>query len=263
MRVDITGLAKRLTQTASDALERAAGYAKEKGHGEVTVDHVLFQILAVKDEDAELLLAAAGLDRDVVLTATRRRVAGHSGGHAGRPGFAKALWPWIEGAWLLSSVELEQNRLRTGALLWAAARHGNTLDATAAQTLSAMKPSAVRDALAPSAESGELFGLGELEMLGRAAEDAGVAKAREKIVETRAAAAKAAADAEAAKVAEEADAARGAAAARAAWDAAEAKAAAEDAIARAVEAADMAKAAAAAAASPRGRPDESGDDAGE
>ena len=65
---------------------------------------------------------------------------------------------------VMTSTELDQNRARTGALVWAAARHTESLEA-ANEALTAMKAATVRAALAPSPESAELFDLGELEKL--------------------------------------------------------------------------------------------------
>ncbi len=239
MRVDIKALAKRLTKTANAALERAAKDAAEKGHAEVTIDHVVLEILSVKDEDAEALLAAAGGARADARKDTLVRLGALKKG-SGRPGFAKSLWPWVEGAWLLASTELAQHRARSGALLWAAAKHADALhhDAGPLAALAKLDAGAVRAALASSPESSEALDLDALETLGLAAREAEAERARGAIEREReeeareVARARAEAEIEAAeKAAALAEAAAKAAAAEAAakaWSAAEAAAEARE-----------------------------------
>jgi len=246
MRVEIKALAKRLTQTANAALERAAKDAAEKGHAEVGIDHVVLQLLSVRDEDAELLLAAAGRDRADARKEAMTRVASAAKG-SGRPGFAASLWPWVEGAQLLASTELAQHRVRSGALLWAAGRHAQALNHPAGplKPLADLDAATVRDALKTSAESSEAFDLDALEALyeeARADEEARVRGEIEKQKEEEAKAAEKAAQqaeaTEAAKAAEEAEARAKAAAAKAAkeaWEAAEAAQAAKDRAAAALQ----------------------------
>ncbi len=247
MRVDIKALAKRLTKTANGALERAAKDAAEKGHGEVTIDHVILELLSVRDEDAEALLAAAGSSRADARKETLARIGGAKAGHTGRPGFAKALWPWVEGAWLLASTELAQHRARSGALLWAAARHAEALHHAPGPLapLAKLDAAAVRAALAQSPESAEALDLDALEELARAAKDEEAARVRGEIEREREEeareAARARAEAEAAAAEREAAAAEAAAKAAAAEAAAKAWSAAE-AAAEARERAAAAKA---------------------
>ncbi len=253
MRVEITALAKRLTPTATGALERAAKHAASEAHHEVTIDHVLLQILSVGGEDAQELLSAAGADRDEAKIATRIRLSTLRDGNGGRPGFAKELWPWIEGAWLLASTELAEHRLRTGALLWAAARHAAELDHAAGPLakLADMKAEAVHAALAKSPESTEAFDLAELEKLGKEVRAEHEAVVRGEIEREREEEAKAVAEAKAQAIADaKADAAakasamaqaaakQAAAAAWAAADAAQKAAEAEAAVAEAEAEAD-------------------------
>jgi len=246
MRVEIKALAKRLTKTASAALERAAEDAAGKGHAEVGIDHVVLQLLSVQDEDAELLLAAAGKERGDARKEAMTRVASASKG-SGRPGFAASLWPWVEGAQLLASTELAQHRIRSGALLWAAGRHAKDLNHPAGplKPLAELDAATVRDALKTSAESSEAFDLDELEALGHKARADQAARVRGEIEkqkeEEAQAAEKAAQQAEASRAAEEAEQAEArakAAAAKAAseaWEAAEAAQAAKERAAAALE----------------------------
>lgn len=246
MKVEIKALAKRLTKTANDALERAAKDAADKGHAEVGIDHVVLQVLSVQDEDAELLLAAAGRERADARREAMTRVAAAAKG-SGRPGFAASLWPWIEGAQLLAATELAQHRVRSGALLWAAARHAKALDHRAGplEPLADLDAATVRDALKTSAESSEAFDLDELEELGQKARADQKARVRGEIERQKEEEAKAAEKeaqkaeaARAAKEAEEAEEKAKAAAAKAAkeaWEAAEAAMAARDRAAAALE----------------------------
>ena len=181
MRVEIKALAKRLTKTASSALERAVKDAAEEGHAEVTIAHVVLQIVSVKDEDAEALLAAIGSSRAEARKAALVALSELKSGGGGRPAFAPSLWPWIEGGWLLAATELAEHRARSGALLWAAARHAKALDheAGALAPLADLDAAKVSAALEKSPESSEAFGLGELEAWGRSIREQLVARGRD------------------------------------------------------------------------------------
>jgi len=248
MRVDIKALAKRLTKTASSALERAVKDASDKGHAEVTIDHVVLQLLLVQDEDAERLLEAAASSRAEARHETLVALSRLKSGASERPSFSDALWPWIEGACLLAAVELAQHRVRSGALLWAAARHAEGLDHPAGglAPLAALDAAAIREALVKSPESSESFDLDELEALGQAAREERVAEGRGELEREREeelrAAEKAAAEGQAHAALEEAARAEARAkeaaaeAAKKAWSAAEAAAAAKAKARAAVEA---------------------------
>ncbi|MBC7171669.1 MAG: type VI secretion system ATPase TssH, partial [Polyangiaceae bacterium] len=99
-------------------LEAAVARAASSQHAEVTVEHVLQQILAAEDGDAAAILRHVGEDR-LALTTRVERVLNHAHtGSSARPVFARSLFEWFEDAWLFASLELQDQRLRSGALLF-------------------------------------------------------------------------------------------------------------------------------------------------
>src|SRR6188474_985912 len=119
MDLDIKGLIRKLNRSSTRALEAAAGLCVSRGHYEVTVEHVLLQLADDPQGDVPLILRHFGvntshLTRDLQKTLERQR-----SGNTGRPVFSPLLLRWLQDAWLLASVELQEALTRSGALLLA------------------------------------------------------------------------------------------------------------------------------------------------
>jgi len=117
MRVNIKGLLGKMNNQANQALQAAAGRCVARGHHEVTPEH-LFRELAV-DESGDWGRILAG--RELEPARLRRALDAHlealPAGNAGKPVFAPALLDLLQEAWLVTSIDLGEARLRTGAIL--------------------------------------------------------------------------------------------------------------------------------------------------
>ncbi|WP_291383805.1 MULTISPECIES: Clp protease N-terminal domain-containing protein [Achromobacter] len=119
--VDLSALLDRLHPVARHALEEAGSLCIRQHGAEVTVAHLLYKFLEQPKCDVRCVLANTEFDLDALreaLASTFPKIdAGQ--GHA-YPSFSPLLLELMQDAWLLSSVELEQTEIRTGALLLAA-----------------------------------------------------------------------------------------------------------------------------------------------
>lgn len=122
MRVDPKRLVKCLTPSATRMMEAAVGRAASSQHAEVSVEHLLLQV--VGDAETEGWQLLRGIDRNperlrnAIETILERRRTTSS-----RPVFSETLFRWMEDAWLLASVELGESRLRSGVLLLQLLQH--------------------------------------------------------------------------------------------------------------------------------------------
>jgi type VI secretion system protein VasG len=117
MDVELKALFRKLNRTLTRAIEGAAGLCVARGHYEVTVEHLLATLLDDPSADLQPILThfganTTGLLRDVQRTLERQRA-----GNTGRPVFSPLLLQWLQDGWLLASVELGDQHLRSGALL--------------------------------------------------------------------------------------------------------------------------------------------------
>lgn len=119
IQIDLATLVKRLNPFAKQALEAAASECMSQQAAEITVSHVLIQMLAILRSDLRVITERAGIDTDSLrqaLTvenyATTRSVNSY-------PSFSPMLVEWLKEAWLLASAEMQQTELRGGTLLLA------------------------------------------------------------------------------------------------------------------------------------------------
>lgn len=115
--VDIKTLISRLGPFCTKALEAAAGLCVARSHYEVTVEHLLARFLDEPRSDIPLILGRFGVDPGVVRQAVEQCIEEFRSGNAGRPVFSPVLLEWFQEGWLIASVDLAEDRIRSGALL--------------------------------------------------------------------------------------------------------------------------------------------------
>jgi len=117
--VDIKSLLGRLNAHCTRCLEAAAGYCVSRTHYEVTVEHFLAKLLDEPQSDLPLIFRQFELDPGRVQKSIEGAVEEFRTGNAAKPVFSPLLMELFQEAWLLSSVDLDENRVRSGALLLA------------------------------------------------------------------------------------------------------------------------------------------------
>ena len=121
--VDIKSLLNRLNHFCTRSLEAAAGLCISRTHYEVAVEHFLTKLLEDGQCDISLILRHYGLDNGRINQMIERTLEDFKTGNAGRPVFSPLLLEWIQDAWLIASVDLEESAIRSGALLLALLRY--------------------------------------------------------------------------------------------------------------------------------------------
>ncbi len=119
LTVDIKSLLRRLNGYCTSALEGAAGLCVSRSHYEVTVEHVLVKLLENPQADLSLILRHFEIDPGKLQKSAEQSMEDLKSGNAGKPVFSPLLLEWIQEAWLAASVDLEEARVRSGALLLA------------------------------------------------------------------------------------------------------------------------------------------------
>ncbi len=117
--VDIKSLLNRLNPVCLRALENGAGLCVSRTHYEVSIEHFLSKLLEEPQTDWEVILRHHDLDPARLKAAVDRVLEEFRTGNAGKPVFSPLLLEWFQEGWLVSSIDLGENRIRSGALLLA------------------------------------------------------------------------------------------------------------------------------------------------
>ena len=117
--VDIKSLLGRLNTYCTRSLEAAAGLCVSRTHYEVTIEHLLSKLMEDAQSDLPLILRHFDMDAGRLQKAIDGSLEAFKTGNAAKPVFSPVLMEWFQEGWLAGSVDLGENRVRSGALLLA------------------------------------------------------------------------------------------------------------------------------------------------
>ncbi len=117
--VELKPLVGRLNPCTKQALEDGVGLCVSRSHYEITVEHLLVKLFDNAQADISLLLRQYGVDAALVKRDIDRALEDMRTGNAGKPAFSPLLLELLQDSWLISSVNLSENRIRSGAVLLA------------------------------------------------------------------------------------------------------------------------------------------------
>ncbi|EAR0927074.1 type VI secretion system ATPase TssH [Salmonella enterica] len=119
IQIDLATLVKRLAPFAKQALEAAASECMSQQAAEITVSHVLIQMLATPRSDFRVIAERAEISGDELRQALTVENYAAARSADSYPSFSPMLVEWLKEAWLLASAEMQQSELRGGVLLLA------------------------------------------------------------------------------------------------------------------------------------------------
>jgi len=121
--VDMKLLRQQLNNVCVRALEAAAGTCINRTHYEITIEHMLAPLLDMGDSDLMCICDHFKVNVSKLRQAINRCLDELKVGNSGRPQFSPFLADWLSEAWQISSLELGQPRIRSGALVLALVRN--------------------------------------------------------------------------------------------------------------------------------------------
>ncbi|EAS1760438.1 type VI secretion system ATPase TssH [Salmonella enterica] len=119
IQINLTTLVKRLNPFAKQALEMAASECMSQQASEITVAHVIIQMLALPRSDLRVITERADISVDDLRQALTVENYTTSRSAESYPSFSPMLVEWLKEAWLLASAEMQQTELRGGVLILA------------------------------------------------------------------------------------------------------------------------------------------------
>jgi len=142
-KVALKNLVDHLNAACRQALEEAASLTVAGGHREVMIEHFLLALTEQQGGDLRMLLRAGSLDPELFCEDVRRSFARMREGDGQSPVFSTLLIELLEDAWMISSIDLRQPFIRSGAvfiaLLGDMGRFGRFEYARALESFSAQK----------------------------------------------------------------------------------------------------------------------------
>lgn len=121
--VDIKSLLRRMNNYCTNSLEGAAGLCVSRTHYEVTVEHMMAKLMEDQQADLSLILHHFEIDSGRFRKALSESLEPFKTGNAAKPVFSPLLLEWLQEGWLTASVDLDEARIRSGALLLAFLNH--------------------------------------------------------------------------------------------------------------------------------------------
>lgn len=119
IQIDISILVQRLNPLTKQALEMAASECMSQQASEITVNHVLIQMLAVPRSDLRVIAEKAEIITDELRQALTTENYTATRTTHGYPSFSPLLVDWLKDGWLLASASMGMTELRGGVLLLA------------------------------------------------------------------------------------------------------------------------------------------------
>ncbi len=142
--VDMKGLLLRMNNFCTNQLQAAAGLCVSRTHYEVSVEHFLLKILEESRSDCPLILQKFGIEPVKVTKSLEDVLEDFKAGNSGKPVFSPLLLELVQESWLMTSIDLEERLIRSGAVLLAllsrptffsSGRYAETLKAINRETL--------------------------------------------------------------------------------------------------------------------------------
>jgi type VI secretion system protein VasG len=114
---DIKRLLQKLNEHTTRTLEAAVGFCVTRTHYEVTLEHWLIKLLEDGSGDIPRILSHFDISSAKVWDALLKTLEEFRAGNTGKPSFSPTLLQLIESAWVAVSLNHEQPKIRSGALL--------------------------------------------------------------------------------------------------------------------------------------------------
>jgi type VI secretion system protein VasG len=119
IQVDMKSLLEKLNSLCLNTLQNAAGLCVSRTHYEVCIEHFILKLLEDPKCDVHLILDHFELDVGRLQAALTHALEDFKTGNSSKPVFSPILMELVQQAWLLSSIDLNEKKIRSGALLLA------------------------------------------------------------------------------------------------------------------------------------------------
>lgn len=117
ININLSSLIQRLHPISKVALEDAAALAVSEKANEVQIEHYLLSLLERPNSDFDVLLSHFDCSENLLRQSVRSTLDTNAKGNGSKPVFSALLIEWLQESWLVSSLDLSETQIRSGALL--------------------------------------------------------------------------------------------------------------------------------------------------
>jgi type VI secretion system protein VasG len=119
VNVDTKSLLLHLNDFCTNILQAGAGLCVSRTHYEVSVEHFLLKLLEDSRSDVSMICQQFDIEPGLVQKKVARTLEEFKTGNSGKPVFSPRLLDLFQDGWMIASIELEENKIRSGAILLA------------------------------------------------------------------------------------------------------------------------------------------------
>lgn len=119
MEIDIRTLLGKLNPECKLAMKQAAELCGRQTHFHVDIEHLLLQLIEESSPDIALVMTHFDVDASLVISQLQQSLDRFKRGNGRTPALSPHFAPWFQEAWLLSSMLLGEQQVRSGTLLLA------------------------------------------------------------------------------------------------------------------------------------------------
>ncbi|MFH0844417.1 MAG: type VI secretion system ATPase TssH [Pseudomonadota bacterium] len=123
MHFDLQRLIEKVNPTCRNALEAAAQLCVSQTNYNVEIEHLLIKLIDLPDTDIQRLLKYYGVRLEDVTREIMRAMDGFKRGNSRTPALSPHIVRLLEQAWMMSSLHLGENMVRSGSILFALLDH--------------------------------------------------------------------------------------------------------------------------------------------
>ncbi|MDO8549069.1 MAG: AAA family ATPase, partial [Ignavibacteria bacterium] len=113
---DLKSLLLKLNNYLVRCMDTATGFGINRGHYEITFDHLLNALIDDGQGDVPLILKHYAIDSGDVQSVIRKNLDELDAGNSGKPKLSPLLTELLQQAWITSSVHHHETKIRSGAL---------------------------------------------------------------------------------------------------------------------------------------------------
>ncbi|MFO7752650.1 MAG: type VI secretion system ATPase TssH [Desulfobacteraceae bacterium] len=117
--VDTKSLLFRLNDFCTNTLQAGAGLCVSRAHYEVSVEHFLLKLLDNSRSDFSLILEEFDIEPGMLKQKIEAALEEFQAGNSGKPVFSPRLLDLFQDGWMISSIELDERKIRSGAVVLA------------------------------------------------------------------------------------------------------------------------------------------------
>jgi type VI secretion system protein VasG len=121
MATNLRAVIGKLNPTSRNALEGAAGQCLSRAHYNVEIEHFLMKLLEPTGADFALIARHFGIDKSRLSSELNRALDRLKSGSARNPAISESVMRMLKEAWIIGSLEYEDDTVRTGYCILALA----------------------------------------------------------------------------------------------------------------------------------------------